>query len=73
MIVSKAEVSSVQICNETVIPLQSSKPARSFEPTLPFSILAFLLLCTSRLPSFFAYQIEANMMTREIIIFCGLQ
>lgn len=34
--------------------------------TSSFSNLAFRLLCTSRLPSFFAYQIEANITTGEI-------
>lgn len=42
-------------------------------PTLSFSILAFRLFCTSRLPSFLAYQIEANIVTGEIIRFSRLQ
>lgn len=37
----------------------------SFRLTSSFSNLAFRLLCTSRLPSFFAYQIEANITTGE--------
>lgn len=43
----------------------------SSKPTLSFSILAFRLFCTSRLPSFLAYQIEANIATGETIMFCG--
>lgn len=44
----------------------------SFRLTSSFSNLAFRLLCTSRLPSFFAYQIEANITTGEITC-SGLQ
>lgn len=38
-----------------------------WRPTLSFSILAFRLFCTSRLPSFLAYQIEANITTDVVL------